>query len=234
VLRIFVGFEGTIARDDVSAGFLDRFSGPLADTHDGSPALERLRRRVDAARPVSMEEARGFVRTQEIDETFAEFVERCRAWNAPVHIVSDGLDFCITEILAARNIAGVSTFANGLAFAGDRNDGTFRLAVRFPYTDAECRFCACCRRNIMLTHAGEGDIIVFAGAGGIDLCPARYADIVFAKRALQTVCLRENISYFPFNTFSDIVVRLGALQAAKSLHPRRRAEIRRRDVFLRE
>ena len=86
----------------------------------------------------------------------------------------------------------------------------------------------------MLTSAGEEDILCLVGEGFSDQCPARYADIVFAKDGLQTYCQRENISYFPYATFADVTARLRTLASRPRLRPRRRALEERRAAFARE
>ena len=86
----------------------------------------------------------------------------------------------------------------------------------------------------MLTHSGEDEIIVFVGEGYSDRCPAEYADIVFAKDALQTYCQERNISYFLYTSFADVVSRLTNLLEGKNIRKRRNAELRRREAFLAE
>ena len=116
---------------------------------------------------------------------------------------------------------------------GDAN-GRSVLSIAFPYADAGCGVCACCKRNVMLTRAGDEDVIVYVGEGFSDQCPVRYADIVFAKDALQAFCQRENISYYLYETFADVVARLSELSARKRLRKRHRAELLRRELFASE
>jgi 2-hydroxy-3-keto-5-methylthiopentenyl-1-phosphate phosphatase len=86
----------------------------------------------------------------------------------------------------------------------------------------------------MLTHAGDEDVITYIGEGYSDQCPAQYADIVFAKDALQAFCQRENISYYLYDSFIDVIERLNGLLAKKRLHKRLAADMKRKDIFMRE
>jgi 2-hydroxy-3-keto-5-methylthiopentenyl-1-phosphate phosphatase len=86
----------------------------------------------------------------------------------------------------------------------------------------------------MLTQAGDDDIIAYVGEGYSDQCPVQYADIVFAKDALQTFCQRMNISYYVYSSFGDVIERLNVLLAKKRLHKRLTADVKRRDIFMQE
>jgi 2,3-diketo-5-methylthio-1-phosphopentane phosphatase len=240
-LKVFVDFDGTITRQDVGNAFFRKYVGQAAydemlrEYKDEQISVQEcFRKGIAAISRLNSDEAATFVRSQEIDPSFRDFVEYCRRRDLEFHIVSDGLDFYINEILSANGIAGVSVFANSLRFIPVNGYSDCELRIDFPYADAECRRCACCKRNIMLTHAGDEDVIAYVGEGYSDQCPVQYADIVFAKDALQTYCQRENISYHLYDSFRDVVERLEALLAKKRLRKRLAAEKKRREIFMRE
>jgi 2-hydroxy-3-keto-5-methylthiopentenyl-1-phosphate phosphatase len=113
-------------------------------------------------------------------------------------------------------------------------NGFAKPSISFPYEDAECTRCACCKRNIMLTKSSDDDVIVYIGEGYSDRCPAQYADIVFAKDELQKFCQEKNISYFLYDSFDDILVRMSELLVKKRVKKRREAEMKRREAFVAE
>jgi 2-hydroxy-3-keto-5-methylthiopentenyl-1-phosphate phosphatase len=88
----------------------------------------------------------------------------------------------------------------------------------------------------MLTASADDDLIVYIGEGYSDRCPARFADIIFAKDELLRFCQRENISYFAYATFADIQDRMkdivNATSRKRGHRKRRQAEIARRNVLL--
>lgn len=239
-LKVFVDFDGTIAREDVGNAFFERFGGAVCHSivdefrAGGISAGECIQREVEAIGVLDIQEAGQFVRSRQFDESFEEFVRFCRQRDIEFHIVSDGLDYYIREILAIHGLHDISYFANRLEVSTPDSSGCCRVVVRFPYRDVECSRCACCKRNIILTHAGDDDIIVYVGEGYSDRCPAQYADIVFAKDALQSFCQKENISYFVYASFRDVVKRLELLLGGKAPRKRRRAELKRREVFIQE
>lgn len=237
-LKIFVDFDGTITQADVGNAFFERFAGPgyreILKQYESEQlsAQETFRWGVRSLGIVKKSAVDEFVLQQPVDETFREFCSFCRVRNIEIHIVSDGLDYYIEKILKKHGISDVSVFSNRLLFHPSSEDEC-SLEIAFPFSDAECSRCACCKRNILLTHAGDDDVIAYVGEGYSDRCAARYADIVFAKDALQTYCQKENISYYPYTSFHDIMDKLTVLMSRR-LHKRHRAEVLRRQAFIRE
>jgi 2-hydroxy-3-keto-5-methylthiopentenyl-1-phosphate phosphatase len=86
----------------------------------------------------------------------------------------------------------------------------------------------------MLNGTPDEDVLVYIGEGYSDRCPAAYADVVFAKDALQTYCREENISYIPYRSFHDVRRSMELLAGRKKLRRRYRASMRRKEVFVAE
>lgn len=238
-LKVFVDFDGTISRDDVGNAFFRHFGGERCDEIVGRyragliPATRCLEEEADACGEFPFDEAVDFARRQEVDPGFRAFTEFCCASGISLTILSDGLDFYIHHILQASGITGVPVFSNRASFHA-ASEGKSTLSVGFPFTDAECRRCACCKRNIMVTRSAEDDVTVYIGEGYSDMCPVQYADIVFAKRELQTFCQENNISYFHYGSFSDVTPRLEQLANRKRLPHRQQAVMMRRQLFIAE
>jgi 2,3-diketo-5-methylthio-1-phosphopentane phosphatase len=197
-------------------------------------AQECFRREINAIRTLSQHDAKEFLARQAIDESFREFVEFCHVQGIVLTIVSDGLDYYIGKILESHGLKDIVFFSNRLHMQVVDDGDRCSLAIQFPHTDAECVRCGCCKRNIILTYTGEEDIVVYIGEGCSDFCPAQFADMVFAKDALQTFCQQENISYHSYQSFHDIEMRLAKLLGKKVLRKRRRAELKRREAFVNE
>lgn len=240
-LKVFVDFDGTVTKEDVGNAFFRRYAGQsrydallVEYKAERMSARQCFREGISAIGRVNREEAAGFVRDCAIDPHFASFVSFCRDHDIGLTIVSDGLSFYINEILDQHGMADVQVFSNVLEFGPAGHDGLSALDIRFPYADVECQRCACCKRNMIVTHAGEDDIIIYVGEGYSDRCPVQYADIVFAKDQLQTFCQQKNISYFLYESFRDVTERLQILLSRKKLRKRVAAERMRRELFVRE
>jgi 2-hydroxy-3-keto-5-methylthiopentenyl-1-phosphate phosphatase len=228
-LKTFIDFDGTITTEDIGDAFFLRFGGARCRDHvreyrEGRiSARECFTREAAEIGTLPLQEADAFARSRTLTSGFVEFVSFCRARGLEFHVVSDGLDFYIQRILAANGLDGVPFSSNVLKFDPP--------TVLFPHPAEECDRCACCKRNVMLGLAGEQDIIAFIGEGYSDRCAAQYADIVFAKEDLQKYCQKENISFYPYTDFRDVLSRYRQILARKRLRKRRRAELRRREAF---
>jgi 2,3-diketo-5-methylthio-1-phosphopentane phosphatase len=185
-----------------------------------------------ASGPVSMESVENIVDRQDIDPTFKDFVEFCQSRSIPFYVLSDGFDYYIQRILECNHLSEVRFISNRLVFQPVDGTGRFTLIPIFPYKDAECDCCANCKRNHLLTLSSEDDIIVYVGDGYSDRCPSRYADIVFAKGSLIRYCREENVTFFEYRTFRDVIDRLEKVLAQKRIRKRWQAEVRRREAFL--
>ncbi len=114
----------------------------------------------------------------------------------------------------------------------DGSETQLRDHAAFPYANSECDRCVRCRRNLMLGGAAEGDVLIYAGDGHSDPCPAEYADVVFARGRLQTWCQQQNITYHHLGSFGDIRRRLALDSAHRRLRSRPRAERKRREAYM--
>ena len=237
-LKIFVDFDGTISRNDVGDEMFRKLGGTrcellVRDYLEGKiSARECFGGECESAGTVHLETLGKFIDTQEIDTTFGDFVQFCQARAIPFYVLSDGFDYYIERILGRHGFRQVRFFANHLEFQPVDGTDSFFLFPRFPYMDSECDRCANCKRNHLLSLSSENDIIVYIGDGYSDRCPSRYADIVFAKGDLIRYCREENISYFEYRDFKDVIERLGKILAQKRVRKRWQSELRRREAFL--
>jgi 2-hydroxy-3-keto-5-methylthiopentenyl-1-phosphate phosphatase len=86
----------------------------------------------------------------------------------------------------------------------------------------------------MLSTTGDDHFLVYIGGSAEDIVPARAADMVFARGALQTCCQRENISTTTFDALTGVAAELGDLFARTRLRKRWMAEQHRRSLFMAE
>jgi 2-hydroxy-3-keto-5-methylthiopentenyl-1-phosphate phosphatase len=237
-LKIFLDFDGTITLKDVS----DYLFSQLSERRSEFFVKEYLAGKIGAREcflgecqvsgAVTMESVENIVDRPEIDPTFKDFVEFCQSRGIPFYVLSDGFDYYIQRILERNHLSQVRFISNRLVFQPVDGRGVFNLLPVFPYKDSECDCCANCKRNHLLTLSSEDDIIVYVGDGYSDRCPSRYADIVFAKGSLIRHCLEENVSFFEYRSFRDVIDRLEKILAQKRIRKRWQAEVRRREAFL--
>jgi len=140
-----------------------------------------------------------FAATQSIDPAFAAFYRFARQSGIPLYVVSDGMDAYISRILAHHGFPEAPLRTNKLILSADG-----RLQVEFPYYEHSCGHCANCKGYHVRHERRPGETTVFIGDGKSDLCGARAADIVFAKKQLIGLCEEENIACIPFRSFADV------------------------------
>ncbi len=239
-LKVFVDFDGTITTEDVGNAFFAGFGGPkcaglVREYREGRlTAVQCFRAEAAAMRTFSRHEADEFIRSRAIDPSFRTFAAFCRSREIGLFVVSDGLDYYIRQILSLNGLDDIAVIANHAMPVPVGNSDACTLDVQFPWTNAECHRCACCKRDVMLTRAGDDEVVVYIGDGYSDRCPVRYADVVFARGELQTFCQQENISYYLYASFADVPARLTKLLGAKRFRKPLRAEQMRRDAFVAE
>jgi 2-hydroxy-3-keto-5-methylthiopentenyl-1-phosphate phosphatase len=232
MIRVFCDFDGTVCLQDVGEQFFRKFSGEKAEASvrhflSGEITMQMwLTELCEAIPSMKHDEFLKYVDQFSVDPHFTGFVRFCADRDVSVTILSDGLDAYVQRILSNTGLIQIPFFANHTEFAGER------LKVSFPYTDAECSLCGNCKRNHMLNTSADEDVIVYVGDGYSDRCPVRYADFVFAKRQLIKYCQQQNITFFEFNHFGDVQVKLEEILQRKRIRHRQEAEMARREVFV--
>lgn len=147
--------------------------------------------------------------TLELDERFFDFLDLVRSRQAGLAIVSDGLDFYLDRMMAARGIpvCADDRCVRGreclLRFSNPARVTDEGITVEFPYAD--CGQCGNCKVSHLFRLRRGFARTIYIGDGHSDLCAARYADVIFAKHALAEDCERAGRRYYPFETFADIL-----------------------------
>lgn len=234
-VKVFCDFDGTITKNDVGDLFFETFGDKdyyyllVEKWRDYEISSREMWEKIAERVKVENDEARKLILSQEIDPYFVDFVKWARENGIEIFILSDGFDFYIKQILDKYGLSGIKFFSNKLWI----EDGKVRLD--FPYMDSLCRICGNCKRNHMLTLSGDDEIIVYIGDGYSDRCPAEYADIVFGKKNLLKFCREKNIPVYEFESFRDVLEQFQRfLSGRKKLRKRWQAEVKRREVFMRE
>ncbi len=234
-IKVFCDFDGTVAKNDIGDLFFETFGDKefyarLVEMWRNYEISSReMWERIAESVRIDERSAEELIVSQEIDRYFLDFVKFCKDNGIEIFILSDGFDFYIKKILERYGLYDVKFFSNRLYI----EDGKVRL--EFPYPDSVCRICGNCKRNHMLTLSGDEDVIIYIGDGYSDRCPAEYADIVFGKKELLKFCKRRNIPVYEFENFNDVIGQFKRfLSGRKKLKKRWQAELRRREIFMRE
>jgi 2-hydroxy-3-keto-5-methylthiopentenyl-1-phosphate phosphatase len=227
---LFLDFDGTISERDAIDAILEEFADPqwLAVEEDWKAgrmgSRECLRAQMALVR-ATRREVNSLLDSIKVDAGFATLLETCARLRVPVHIISDGFDYCIRRVLAGAGpraehaLHGVGLFSSRLKFEGGG------LRVEFPYFAEACAHgCATCKPEVMrrLKRAGAGAI--FVGDGLSDRYAAESADLVFAKKRLADYCREHSIAYVAYDDLGKVAAYLESLLCADALDAGEAAE----------
>ena len=206
--RVFIDFDNTITRGDVLDGVIAMFA-----VDDKWIALEESWRSGRIGARACLEGQLRSVRASwpelghlldgvELDPGFGPLCRWLRRQGVELTIVSDSFDLFIARILRRRGIRGVPVYANRLKLAGGR------LSPSFPYHNPGCPKCAHCKKTHFTPRRGDARKVIYVGDGRSDICPAREADIVFAKDGLRDYLGEAKIPCIPFESLGDVLKSL--------------------------
>ena len=175
---------------------------------------------------MTLDEITNFALLQQIDANFNKFVEFCKELNIPITIVSDGYIEYIKPMLSKYNLDYLPVFCNKLG-----KDEMGYYPVFFGAVEGCYCTTASCKRNVVLNHSCDDDIVVYIGDGYTDFCGAEHSDIVFAKSKLAAYCTEHKIPHHPYKTFFDVYRILDNKIKKNNLHPRHQAKMKRKSAF---
>jgi HAD superfamily phosphoserine phosphatase-like hydrolase len=237
-LKIFCDFDGTITKNDVWVSALGKFIKDknqfqiVCDEfiNNRITARECIKRELELVEDFNFELFDSYLATEELDEYFKEFLAYCENNGYEIVLLSEGLDYYIDYILNREKIE-LKYFSNRLITRNENEK--IKISCEFPYSDEVCAYCGMSKRNIIVNNTNDYDneISVFIGDGVSDFCGSNYADIVFAKKRLASYCWKNNITYYEYKNFKDIINKLQKLKEIHKLKQRQNAKVLRRDIF---
>lgn len=214
--RLFVvlDFDGTITQTDCNEVVLRRHTGTAwyvfeqaARRREISHA-ECLRRQIRLLHIPRRQVLREFAAAAVLRPGFAGFLRWLVAGGGRAAVISVGFREGIEEVWRREALPPVELFASELRGGpGER----FEVVLHPAY--GACSTCGpgACKAGVLEARRLPDDVVVVFGDGISDLCPARRADVVFARAQLAQLCQEEGISWHPLDTFSDAHAALAAL-----------------------
>jgi 2-hydroxy-3-keto-5-methylthiopentenyl-1-phosphate phosphatase len=217
---VFLDFDGTITRRDATDAILEAFADPRWLDVEEAWIAGRIGSRECLAAQMDLvtatrDQVDQLLNGIEVDPGFGSLLDGCAAKSLPVHIISDGFDYCIERILSRpgqRALAGSSQIVSSRL----RTEG-LRWHAEFPHPLEPCaHHCATCKPAAMASLNPHGVLTVFVGDGFSDRHAAACADVVFAKDKLAAFCEQASIPYVPFDTLGAVVSGIEHLLGAVS------------------
>jgi 2-hydroxy-3-keto-5-methylthiopentenyl-1-phosphate phosphatase len=211
---VFLDFDGTITRRDATDAILEAYADPEWVQIEEEWKRGRMGSRECLIAQMALVRATSaeidsLLDDIAIDKGFVPLLETCSAHGVPIHIVSDGFDYCIRRILSrpslhlAAHLEGIQIVSSHLAPQGDRWN------VDIPSLSPSCiHGCGTCKPATMERLNTTGGPSIFVGDGLSDRYAAARADLVFAKDDLAAYCDEQTISYTPYESLATIAERL--------------------------
>jgi 2-hydroxy-3-keto-5-methylthiopentenyl-1-phosphate phosphatase len=208
---VFLDFDGTITVRDATDAILEAFADPawvqledawLSGLIGSRECLAAQMALVTATR----EEVDLLLDGIGVDPGFTVLLDACAARAMPVHIVSDGFDYCIERILARQDLNLVARLTDSQIVSSILQPADGRQwRVTFTHPPEPCAHgCATCKPAAMARLTAVGAVTVFVGDGISDRYAATCADIVFAKDKLAAYCEGASIPYAPYDTLAAV------------------------------
>lgn len=134
-----------------------------------------------------------------------EFFVDLQARGGEAAIVSAGIREAIEAFWARLDLPPVELFASELV--GDGPDGGPPYHLAFSDALGDCPRCGpkSCKAGVLRRLRRPGDLVLVFGDGPSDLCPAREADLVFARGHLAERCAGEGLDWRPLTDFATVL-----------------------------
>lgn len=144
-----------------------------------------------------------------------DFIVRLLSRGGEAAIVSAGVREAIEAFWARLDLPPVELFASELVGTGP--DGGPPYHLEFSDALGDCPRCGpnSCKAAILRRLRRPGDVVLVFGDGPSDLCPAREADLVFARGHLAERCEKEGLDWRPLTDFGLVLVEVDAWLARR-------------------
>jgi len=201
---VFFDFDNTVTLFDLLDDIIERFSVDTEWTKlenlwktgkiSSRECLEGQLRSVRVTKKALLQ----YLSQIRIDPHFYRLFAMLKREGMKPVILSDSFGFIIETILKNNGIKDVKVYANTLKFHNGR------LMPSFPYRHKRCLRCANCKKKSLQRKDVRDKVIIYIGDGLSDVCPAGYADIVFAKGELLNHFRKTKRLCLAYNRLGDI------------------------------
>ena len=201
---VFSDFDGTITEHDTLDAVQDVY-GPAdwreryAEMRRAGVSSREVTRKILETCAATPEQVEALIAGIGIRPGFEEFVGYARSRGFEFIIQSEGIDLSIKAILHARGLDDIPYFTNEFVINSQGRPSTVNV-----HSHPDCPVCGNCKSSHLIEARKGGAAIVYIGDAGTDRCPARIADVVFARPELAVWCRANNVPCIPFEDFRDI------------------------------
>lgn len=217
---VFLDFDGTVTLRDATDAILDAFADRRWLEVEEAWVAGRIGSRECLAAQIGLvtatqDQIDRVLDSLDVDPGLERLLDVCESRRIPVHIISDGFDYCIQRILGRpdRRFRSLLTGSHIVSSTLRANGAGWQAA--FPHPVKTCAHgCATCKPAAMKLLNPAGALTVFVGDGFSDRHAAACADVVFAKDKLAAFCEQASIPYVRFDTLGAVATGIEQLLGA--------------------
>ncbi len=211
---LFLDFDGTITQRDAVDVILEAYADSKWLTFEAEWRSGRMGSRDCLQAQMALVRATrkqldSLLDEIEIDEGLIGLLELCAERDVPVHIISDGFDYCVRRILW-RTSKRVHALLRGTRICASRLEARGHLwRTEFPFFHQTCGYgCATCKPAVMRLLNRVHAPAIFVGDGLSDRYAVESADLVFAKNGLAAYCSENSVEHIPYTTLAEVARHL--------------------------
>jgi 2,3-diketo-5-methylthio-1-phosphopentane phosphatase len=206
---LFLDFDGTLTEEDTLVQLLDQFGRRLPDGRDwraiefddSLPENVKLQAEMDLLDLPLAEALAWLDGATRLRTGCAEFLREAAGQGLEPVVLSGGLLPLIRHVLGPLATL-VQVRANDLRV----EPGRWRvLPAHTPRIRNQCNHC---KTWHLRQRQQQGRPVIYVGDGATDFCPAREAELVFARSSLAGQLRSEGRSFLSFTTFDQVAVEL--------------------------
>ena len=220
-MLVFLDYDGTMTTHECNEIVLQRFVGdawrPLEDEAkaDRMSHAECFDRQIGLIQAPREELIGALVAEAEPAPGLAAFLAELEARRERAVIVSAGLQEAIAAVWSREKLPPVELHASELVGGGPEGGPPYRLA--FSDVLGDCPRCGprACKGAALRSLRRPGETVLVFGDGASDLCPAREADLTFARSHLAERCAAEGLDWRPLADFATVWAAVDAWAARR-------------------
>ena len=204
---LVIDFDGTITDDDFfvyikNEYFDDAALEPWRRYLNGELTHFQALQQIFGLLRVSEVELKRMIATIKVDSWVEPLFRLCAKAQIIVFIASAGCDYYIKQLLGdVIRKYNVTLIANSGVYSADTGLVLTPPTLHSPYYDEKTGIS---KRKLVKMLKDGGYYVIFAGDGPPDIEPAGLADVVFAKKMLLDMCVKQGIVTQNFDSCEDI------------------------------
>ncbi len=206
----FLDYDGTLTTHECNEIVLQRFVGDAWRPLEAEAQADRMShaevfdRQIGLIQAPRAELIGALVAEAEPAPGLAAFLAKLETRGGRPMIVSAGLREAIAAVWSREQLTPVELYASELVGGGPEGGPPYRLA--FSDVLGDCPRCGpkSCKGAALRALRRPGELVLVFGDGASDLCPAREADLTFARGHLAERCAAERLEWRPLADFGAV------------------------------